>query len=110
MAELSPQVRGDVLRERREAAGLSQEDLAYQVRALLNGGFKVTAAGIGQYERGASGTIRPNLMLLVAISEVLDCALDDITTGMSAERDQVAALFFKSGSFRSHCQASTAVA
>lgn len=76
----------------------------------MDGGLKVTARGIGKYELGQTGAFRPNLMLLVAISEVLDCALDDITTGMSAERDQVAALFFKSGSFRSHCQASTAVA
>lgn len=97
-------VRGDEIRLRRESAGLSQEDLAYQVRDILRGSLKVTARGISKYETGESGATRPNPLLLAAISKVLDCDIDDLAPGMSDEIKQVRWLFDRISCFVSQPQ------
>lgn len=89
MASTETAVRGEVLRQCRKKAGLSPGDLAFQVRSRFPIAGKVSDSHIRQYERGVLGKTRPNLLLLAAISEVLDCSLDDLAPGLSEEKVQV---------------------
>jgi transcriptional regulator with XRE-family HTH domain len=67
---------GQAIRLRRNAAGLSQRDLA---RAA-----GTTAAAISHIERGGRN---PSSRLLVRIADALQCLTDDLVTASSVEDD-----------------------
>lgn len=60
------------LRKLREAAGLTQESLAFRLRS---GGCGVTTRTIARYEAGETS---PSLVILDAIAGALGCSLVDL--------------------------------
>ena len=58
------------LREIRERKGVTQAELAFRVN--------VTGATISQYEKGKR---EPRIETLIAISNVLECTIDELVKG-----------------------------